>query len=212
MLLRYAYTLTVQGALRRYRLPLEYAKELASFQLRVTVHAPEVAPKISGTSPQGYEFKPIGIDYEAEISRRDFAARGLLELFLPASTRSEVRTQAFNGKTYFLAEVPVAPLAAVFTRTVPGSVGIVWDASGYGAQRDRTREWALPDADLKRMANGEVRLMRVRESAEPLEISRITDGDWSALKRALDATPCRCASACHGRDGRCGPRTTCFGG
>ena len=33
VLLRYAETLKVQGALRRYRLPLEYAKELASFQL-----------------------------------------------------------------------------------------------------------------------------------------------------------------------------------
>ena len=188
MLLRYAETLKVQGALRRYRLPLEYAKELASFQLRVTVRAPEVAPKISGMPPRGFEFKPSGIDYEAEISRRDFAARGLLEVFLPASAKPEVRTQASNGKTYFLAEVPVALLATVFTRAVPGSVGIVWDASGSGAQRDRAREFALLDAYLKRMANGEVRLMRVRESAEPVETFRITNGDWSALKRALEAT------------------------
>ena len=189
VLLRYAETLTVDGALRRYRLPLEYAKQLANFQLRVTVRAPEAAPKIGGTGPQGLNFQAKGIDYEAEISRRDFAARGLLEVFLPASTKPEVRTQVVNGKTYFLAEMPVPMTAALFTRIVPNIVGIVWDASGSGAQRDRVREFALLDAYFKHMGSGEVRLTRVREVAEPAETFRISNGDWSALKRALEATP-----------------------
>ena len=41
VLIRYAETLSVSGNLRRYRVPLDYARQLSGFNLRVTVRAPE---------------------------------------------------------------------------------------------------------------------------------------------------------------------------
>ena len=195
--IRYAETLaamavtngTAEG-LRRYRVPLDYARQLSSFDLRVTVRAPQTAPLLKA-HPDGLTFRTRGTDYEAEISHKDYHASGLLEVHLPASTRPEVHTQTVDGKTYFLAEVP-ARKTITAPRHVPSIVGIVWDASGSGATRDRTREFALLDTYCKRIGNngnGEVRLTRLRDTAEAVERFRIVNGDWRALKRALEATP-----------------------
>lgn len=191
VLIRYAESLPVSGALRHYRLPLDYARELAGFSLRVVVRAPEQAPLLAGTQPKsldGLAFKLRGVDYDAEVTRKDFAARGVLEVHVPVSVKPEVHTQLVGDKTYFVAEVPAAAGAALL-RTVPGVVGLIWDASGSGAARDHMRELALLDAYFQRLGNGEVRLTRVRDNAEPAESFRIVNGDWRALRRALEATP-----------------------
>ena len=191
MLIRYAETLPVSANLRRYRLPLDYARDLAGFTLRVLVRAPEQAPALAGTQPRGLAFKTRGVDYEAEVSHKDFAARGVLEVHIPVSSRPEVHTQIFNGSNYFVAEVP-ARLSETRLRNVPPVVAIVWDASGSGAARDYAREFALLDTYFKRLGNngnGEARLTRVRDAAKPVERFRISNGDWSALKRALETTP-----------------------
>ncbi len=190
VLIRYAETLPVSGALRRYRVPLDYARQLSGFSLRVTVRAPQQAPRLNA-KPEGLAFRARGVDYEAEISRKDYIARGMLDVQLPASTRPEVRTQTVNGKTYFVAEVPARSTAEA-PRAVPAVVGLVWDASGSGAARDSVREFALLDAYFKRLGNGgngEVRLTRVRDAAEPVERFRVSNGDWRALRRTLEATP-----------------------
>ncbi len=197
--IRYTETLPVTGAganqTRRYRLPLDYARDLASFSLRVLVRAPEQAPVLSGMMPRSLEFKTRGVDYQAEILQKDFAARGVLEVQVPVSVRPEVHTQRWGDKNYFVAEVP-ARLNDTLLRPVPAVVGIIWDASGSGAARDHAREFALLDTYFKRMGNGsngspgggEVVLTRVREAAEPAERFRIRNGDWSALRRALETT------------------------
>ena len=186
VVIRYAETLPVTGELRRYRLPLDYAKQLPGFNLRIVVRAPEQAPLLLA-KPDGLAFQVRGVDYEAQITRSDFAARGLLDLQLPASTKPEVRTQNVAGATYFVAEVP-APRDAPVPRKLPAVVGLIWDASGSGAARDHALEFALLDIYFKRMGEGEVCLTRVRDAAEPTERFSISGGDWSALKRALEST------------------------
>jgi len=191
VLLRFAETLpATSNALRRYRLPLEYARDLAGFSLRVTVRAPEIAPSFAA-KPDGLEFKVRGVDYEAEITRKDYAARGVLEIELPVSTQPEVRmqvvTQMSGNRTYFVAEVP-APRGNGKPRNLPGVIGIVWDASGSGATRDHAREFALLDVYFKRMGNGEACLTRIRNDREPVERFRIVNGEWRALRRTLEAT------------------------
>ena len=200
VLIRYAETLPVVGTgvtqTRRYRLPLDYARDLAGFSLRVLVRSPDNAPALAGTLPQGLAFKARGVDYEADVSHKDFAARGAngtLEVQVPVSARPEVHTQTHGDTTYFVAEVP-ARLNQTLLRNVPSVVGILWDASGSGAARNHSREFALLDTYFKRLGNGsnggngEVRLTRVRDAAEPMERFRISNGDWSALRRALETT------------------------
>ena len=68
------------------------------------------------------------------------------------------------------------------------SVQIVWDASGSGAQRQFDREQALLDAYFRRAGDTEVTLVRVADVAAAPERFSVRRGDWSALRRALQAT------------------------
>ncbi|HLA36111.1 MAG TPA: VIT domain-containing protein, partial [Rhodocyclaceae bacterium] len=187
VLLRYAETLPVDHGLRVYRLPLDYARKLNSFALRILVQAAEFAPQLAGARPQGLSFDLKGIDYQAQVERKDFSAQGVLEVRLPQPTRPEVVTQTVGDKTYFIAEVPASSETAA--RSLPTQVGLLWDASGSGAKRDREREFAVLEAYFKKMGQGVVHLVRFRDAPEAVQRFEIRQGQWTELRRALESTP-----------------------
>ena len=187
VLLRYAETLRSRNGRYVYRLPLEFAETLDAFRLDVGVSGVSGAPTVTRGRLDGLTFERTGSRYRAQVSRERFAGRGLLEIDLTPVPGPQATTQLYEGKTYFHAEVPVPVREAA--RVVPAVVGLVWDSSGSGAARDHAREFALLDAYFRRQRNGEVRLTRVRDTAEPVQVFRIANGDWRALRAALEATP-----------------------
>jgi tetratricopeptide (TPR) repeat protein len=186
VVLRYSEPLAAAGSQRIYRLPLEYATELTTFALSVRVTGASSAPSMASGTLGEVAFRRRGEDWVAAIERKDFASTGLLELAVPAARGPVVHTQELDGRTYFYMEVPVP--AARSPRPAPRVVALAWDSSGSGAERDHAKELALLGAYFRWMKNGEVLLVRVRHAAEPAERFRIADGDWRALRRALEAT------------------------
>jgi tetratricopeptide (TPR) repeat protein len=186
VVIRYSEPLTAAGGRRVYRLPLEYGERVPSFSLRITARGTDVRPTVVHGLAGGLAFARDGDAWHARVDRSDFAGRGLLELALPVPAGPQLVTQRFDGKRYFYAEVPVA--TASTPRTLPGVIGLVWDASGSGAARDHGRELALLDAYFRRLRDGEVRLVLLRERAVPAQVFRVANGDWSALRRTLETT------------------------
>ncbi|HTP94992.1 MAG TPA: VIT domain-containing protein [Burkholderiales bacterium] len=184
--IRYAETLQARAGRPRYRLPLDFAATLPAFSLRIAVDGAGGQPVIARNPLGDAVVSRSGERRVLEVERRDFAARGMLELELPKPTRARVYTEERDGKTYFYAEVPVSSPTA--PRAPPRVVGLIWDSSGSGAARDHAREFSLLAAYFKAMRDGEVRLIRVRDRAEPAGTFRIAHGDWRALRRALEAT------------------------
>jgi hypothetical protein len=184
VVIRYAETLAARGAQRLYRLPLDYGTTLASLEL--TIHISDALPGIL-RSPAGLgelTFHRTGNSYRARVSRAQFETRGLLELAVPVTARPQVYTQEKDGEIYFYAELPVAERAT--SRPLPAVVGLIWDASGSGAGRDREREFALLDAYFRRARNVGVRLVLLRERAERPVPFHVRDGDWQQLRVALE--------------------------
>ena len=187
VLIRYAETLRQRAERLVYRLPLEYAETLDSFRLDITVAGAQAAPLRMRGQLDELDFKPAGTLYQAQVTRERYAGRGVLELTIASAAGAQAYTQAFDARTYFYAALPVPAREAA--RVVPRVVGLVWDSSGSGAARDHTREFALLDAYLRRMKNGEVRLTRVRDTAETAQTFRVVNGGWRELHAALEATP-----------------------
>jgi tetratricopeptide (TPR) repeat protein len=183
VVLRYSEPLAAAGSQRIYRLPLDYATELTAFALSVRVTGAVSAPTVLSGD---IAFRRSGEDWLARVERKDFVATGLLELAVPAARGPVVHTQELDGRTYFYAEVPVR--MARSPRPAPRVVALAWDSSGSGAARDHAKEFALLGGYFRWMRNGEVLLIRLRHAAEPAERFRIADGDWRALRRALEAT------------------------
>jgi hypothetical protein len=119
---------------------------------------------------------------QATLNR--FEGQGPLWLDIRSAAQGSMgTTEAFRGKTYAYAQVPVPVHAA--PRPLPKVLGLVWDASGSGAQRERGRELALLDAYFAALRDVEVRLKVVRDGAEPVRSFRIRGGEWSELRAVL---------------------------
>ncbi len=71
-------------------------------------------------------------------------------------------------------------------RARPATVGLVWDASASGAQRDHGQEMALLQQYLQALGTVRVQLSVVRDTAEATETFDITGGDWRQLRQRLE--------------------------
>jgi len=185
VVIRYAETLPPGKGQRIYRLPLEYAGTLATFEL--TIQVADAAPR-TVLSPDGMgelAFRHTGSFYSARVRREQFAARGVLEIGVPVTARPQIHIQSLGDDTYFHAELPVTSASAA--RTVPKVIGIAWDASASAAAGDRAREFALLEAYFRHVRNVEVRLVLLRDQPEQAGTFPVRDGNWQALRAALQS-------------------------
>ncbi|WP_432383329.1 VIT domain-containing protein [Duganella sp. P38] len=189
--LSYTETLQREGENWAYRLPLAYGELAAGVDLRISV-AGDAAPQASGAIGD-IVFTRGGDGYQAQLKRATYAASGVLKLLVPSQAAPQTFVQQFGGETYFLAEMPSA--AQRVPRALPKVVGLLWDSSGSGAQRQRQAELGELDRYFKALGNAEVRLTRLRDRAEPMQRFRIVNGDWQALRKALQETVYDGASA-----------------
>jgi Ca-activated chloride channel homolog len=157
--IRHAQWLAQRGGRSVYRLPLAFGNTVMPLAATIVVDGVAMLPTVS--------------------------ARGV-ELELPAQTAASVTTQSRDGRDYFLAQLAVPTRTA--PRPLPRIATLVWDSSGSGAQRDHASEFALLGAYIARARDIEVRLTRVRDAAEPAQRFTIANGDWRALRAALEST------------------------
>lgn len=170
-------------AARAYRLALPYAPSAEHFALRIVTTA-KSRPRVRGFAPR---IEQAGGETILAADRLAPGARGAVEVALAAEPTPAVTFGRWGEHTYFYAEVPFE--AARRQAPAPKSLGIVWDASGSGADRDHVRELAFLDAYFSRVREVTVKLVRVRDRAEAAETYTVAKGDWRALRAALAATP-----------------------
>lgn len=168
-----------------YRLALDFKEPLKHFHLAATV-------EMAGTTPARAR-TTLPLELPAwqnarllEVERSDFNARGMLELELPVTDLPRGITERRGESEYFYIEVP-QPSTRPAARPVPPMVGLLWDASGSGRERDHAREFALLDAWFTAVPNVQVRLVLLRDQAATPVAFAVKKGDWSALRRELEA-------------------------
>ena len=169
-----------------YRAPIEYAEMVATFSFDLAVAGVATTPIMATPAFGPLTFNRSSNGFRAQFTRNDFAGRGVLEVEIAAMRTPQVSTQVVDGRTYFHADIPLPAVEA--PRTIPNLIGLVWDSSGSGAARDHGREFALLDAYFRKMGNGEVRLTRIRDTAEPAGRFTIANGNWRQLRETLQAT------------------------
>ncbi|GJI93682.1 hypothetical protein RugamoR57_04000 [Duganella caerulea] len=192
--LKYAEALPRQEAQRLYRLPLAYGEGIKEFDLELNVHGAITPPQARGALGE-VQFERQQDGYRARIARNAFRADGTLELTLAAATAPQTFVQEFDGETFFLSEIAVAGDSNHPVRVPPAVLGLLWDSSGSGAQRQTDAELAVLDAYFKTVRNVEVRLIRLRDRAEASQRYRVVNGNWAGLRAALAATAYDGASA-----------------
>ncbi len=186
VVLRYAEWLGSAGGQVRYRLPLGYAQRLPALAVQVVVEGASARPTAEARGLALPAFTAAGTRQELVLERRDAVVAGALMVTFSASTETNVTTARRDGRDYFIAQLPIDTRSA--TRIPPRRATIVWDSSGSGATRDHGREFALLAAYFAKARDTEVRLVRLRDVAEPAQRFSVKAADWRALRRALEAT------------------------
>ena len=185
VVIAYQEALADHDGASRYRLALDFPT-LRRFSLRIAVRGRASAPQVT-VDTLGLRLPAWRHDLVSEVTRDDFTASGLLELALADRSRPAVTTQRLADTTYFRAEQALTPRTR--PRLTPRTLGVLWDASGSGSNRDLPRELELIDHYLRSVPGPvEVLLVRLRDAAEPAQRFHVHAGEWSALRRALEAT------------------------
>ncbi len=182
--LRIAETLVDRDGRARYRLPLAFGTRIASFSLNIHVAGGDPQVQNSVLGPLHFERDKLG--YSLSYQRSDFAGDGVFNVGVATSRGATVYRQAMDGRSYFVADIPVE--SQVAARRAPARIGLIWDSSASGAARDHGRELELLDGYFRSVRKASVRLTRIRDVAEPTKSYEVVDGDWSRLRSDLSQT------------------------
>lgn len=185
VVIAYQEDLTPSADKSTYRLNLDFPRALKRFRLSLNVHTGASLPAQARTTLD-LQLPPWRDAQYMEMERADFDARGVFEIDLPKFDHPKTITGRFRGKEYFYTEVPSTPL--LFSRPTPKVVGLLWDSSASGRDRDHDREFALLNAWFGDLKNVEVHLVRLRDRASRDGVFTVQNGDWHALQKELQST------------------------
>ncbi|MGW8391709.1 VIT domain-containing protein [Pseudoduganella sp. HUAS MS19] len=183
--LKYAALLARQQKNWSYRLPLKQFGIPVALDMRVM--GSEEAPLALGLPDR---FARTDDGWQLDVAK----AKGEILVRVPAAQdKPKTYLEEFNGQQYFLAEVPVP--AERKPRTLPKVVGVLWDSSNSGAHRSLKAELRVLASYLEAAGNVEVRLVRLRDKAEPAKVFKLAKGQAGALVEELESTVYDGASA-----------------
>lgn len=190
------YPLPARGT-RQVRLVLDepMRRDGDAWRLGLPVGLLSVAPKVS-LHVRGVEQAPVldgafstpkwrqdGDGQRTELQRGDAASVGGLALRFPATTSARAYVGMQGDERFVLAELPVA--AESKPRSIPRHIGLLWDASASGRERDHAGELELLDRYFRVMGDGRVELRLLRDRGMDGGSFQIRGGDWSGLRKAL---------------------------
>ena len=168
-----------------WRLGLPAGLLSAAPKVSLHVRGADRAPALDGafSAPR---WRDEGDGQRTELQRGDAASAGGLALRFPASKAVRAYVGVQGDERYVLAELPVA--AASKPRSIPRSIGLLWDASASGRKRDHAGELELLDRYFRAMGDGRVDLRLLRDRGMDGGSFQVRGGDWSDLRKMLSAT------------------------
>jgi hypothetical protein len=173
------------GKVLKYHLPLNYNQPVQEFTLKATVFESILKPEL-GEQPDGsFDLKAQGNTYVAEMKKTNYEPKKGLTINLPKrNDLPEVQMQKASSGYYFL--VNVFPKAQSRPRTWSNQIGLIWDTSLSGLQRDVKKEIDLLGLIIKQKQNLTIQLGLLNNEFKNAGTFVITNGNWSALKQKLE--------------------------
>lgn len=168
----------------RYHLPLDYNHAIEKFSLKTTVFESIIKPEL-GEQPDGsFDLKANGNTYIGEINKTDYQPKNGLTINLPKRNNlPEVQMQKASSGYYFL--VNVFPKTESRQKQWANQIGLIWDASLSGLQRNTEKELALLGLIIKQKQNLTIQLGLVNNGFKNAGTFVISNGNWSTLKEKL---------------------------
>lgn len=168
----------------KYHLPLGYNQPVENFSLKTTVFESVIKPEL-GEQPDGsFDLKANGNTYVGEINKSNYQPKNGLTINLPKRNNlPEVQLQKASSGYYFL--VNVFPKTQSRERQWANHIGLIWDVSLSGLQRNTEKEIELLDLIIKQKQNLTIQLGLVNNGFKNAGTFVISSGNWAILKDKL---------------------------
>ena len=177
--------LGLDGVNSLYRLPLAFA-QLPKFKLNLRVENPKATVKgfdeLGKITLEAQDFDTRVLNFD----KSNYSGAGTLEVRIPLTEKVESFGQNYAGQRYFMTVLP-KPEGVVPRRAVK-KVDLLWDSSLSAQNRNLERELAVLEAYFKKFPNVNVRLIRFRDTLEPIQSYGVNAGNWSILRAELEKT------------------------
>ena len=178
----------------QWQLPLSLAsfKDAKSSLIEVKVTG-NSAPAIVSMGAKTWSFTPLKLESSAQqwqLKDADFNENSLLSIRIPETKVAQQFTQEFQGNTYFYTEVGINN--NLKQRNFPKVIGLLWDSSSSGKNRNIQAELNELDLVFKAMNNTvnqvEVRFTRLRDRPEATRSFKVKNGQWEDLRKEISST------------------------
>jgi len=182
----YEEELPVEKNAYYYRLPMDYKDSIEIFSVKATVWKSQVKPRIQENLSDELQFDSQGENLVASFARKNYQTGRSLVFSMPAPVDiPQVLMQSASGSYYFTASC--LPKAETRKKQWGDRIGIIWDASLSGQQRDLAKELDLLDNIIRDKKDLEISLYIFNNRFAKGETFSIKNGNWSALRQALES-------------------------
>lgn len=190
-----------------YRLPLEFARPVKTFDLKLTVLDIKTPPQLKVAGLEGADFVPWDSGFQTSLSRRDIKLATTLELALPAPGLDQVLLEETDGERWFSVLVadpaagapaaglkqapkPAAPARAEWAKAAKPRLTLYHDAS-WSRRRTGAADLAALLAKAASLLGKplQVDLVVFRDSPEALRQVQVQPGNANEFLRLLEQVP-----------------------
>jgi TonB-dependent SusC/RagA subfamily outer membrane receptor len=168
----------------KFSLPLNVKDTVEKFSLNASVIQTADAPVAEG-GEDALHFDNHHNTYSASLAKSNYVPNHPLSFLIPKpADASEVMIQAQGNKYYYFinTHLQAQPIAKV----MPRRIGLLWDASLSGANRDSKKDLALLDAYFKKVNNADIILTTFSNTLLNTKTYTVNNGNWAELRAALE--------------------------
>ncbi len=170
-----------------FALPLHIKDTIQHFSLTASVIQSVTAPVTDGNSEGSLKFDKHQNTYTATVEKTNYVPDSPVSFSIPkAPDASEVMIQQQGNKYYYFINTILHP--QTINKPLPHHIGLLWDASLSGANRDLKKEFMLLDSYFKKVDNAEITLVTFSNTVSKRKEYTVNNGNWESLKTDLEHT------------------------
>jgi TonB-dependent SusC/RagA subfamily outer membrane receptor len=168
-----------------YNLPLHLKDTVKDFNLDVSVIQSATRPVFDSSLNENIEFSASNNLYVAAVHKNNYVPAYSLSFSIPKPLdAAEVMMQQFENKYYYLINTRLQNNER--EKKLPSAIGLLWDASLSGGNRNINKELELLDGYFKKLNTVEVNLVVFSNTVKSNSHFRVQNGTWNELKNFIE--------------------------
>ncbi|MGE9312179.1 VIT domain-containing protein [Niabella sp. CJ426] len=170
----------------QYYLPFNYTQAIPRFSLKASIWGTKEKPVLLKQPDGSFTFSGYDNVFTAKMEKQNYQPVQPLLINLPKKTNTyeSILQRNTDGRAYFL--INDFPATESRARQWGNTIGLLWDVSLSGAERDHQKEIELLDQIIQQKQNLTIALGLLNNRLSYGGNYKIVNGQWSELRKKLE--------------------------